>query len=89
MTEGEPSFKLWTLRKLEDINEVDEHQIDKCIHFLNNIIRKCRIQKRRLIEMVYHEKGRIVVTTQDVETGQIFIDPPPVVEAQPEEDPLA
>lgn len=94
MTEGDPSFKVWTIRKLEDINEVDEWQIDKCIHFLNHVIRKCRIQKRRLVEMVYHEKGRIIVTTQDVATGEIFIDPPPIKEASVEvveeiEDPLA
>lgn len=77
-------FKYWVIKELGDVSNVDEHQMDKCLHFLSHLIRKCRILKRRLIEFTYHEQGRIVVTMQDIETGEMIVEPKPV-----EDDPLS
>lgn len=84
LTIDSKGFKQWRIQTLADVSTVDEYQMDKCLHFLSHLIRKCRILKRRLIEFTYHEQGRIVVTMQDIETGDIIVEP-----KQPEDDPLS
>lgn len=89
-----PIFREWKIEKLADISTVDKDQMDKCLYFLSQVIRKCRILNRVLLSMTYHEQGRIRIEMQDMTTGEIFIEPKPdpVVETpatEDDEDPLA
>lgn len=79
-----PVFKVWKIERLEDIATVDEWQMDKLVHFLGWAIRKCRIQKRALVSLTYHEKGSIELVSREVATGEIFYDPQrPIEEIDP------
>lgn len=82
-------YKVWRIKELSDIAAVDEWQMDKCLHFLSHLIRKCRIMKRRLIEFTYYEQGRISYVMQDIETGEIIAEPKEVKAEIEEDDPLA
>jgi len=82
-------YKVWRIKELSDIAAVDEWQMDKCLHFLSHLIRKCRIMKRRLLEFTYHEQGRISYVMEDLETGEIISEPKEVAPVEIEEDPLA
>lgn len=82
-------YKVWRIKELSDIAAVDEWQMDKCLHFLSHLIRKCRIMKRRLIEFTYYEQGRISYVMQDIETGEIIAEPKEAKAEIEEDDPLA
>lgn len=84
MTEETPKFQSWEITKLEDVQHVPQHFIEKVLYFLNNAIRKCYAQKRALITMTFHEKGqRVSYTMKDLETDALIFEP------KIEEDPLA
>ena len=73
-----PVFKQWRIEKLEDIAAVDPVHIEKVVYFLSTAIRRCVLNNQKLVSMTYHEKGSIVIETEDkapVEKAPTTVDP--------------
>ena len=71
-----PRFQTWTITKLEDVQNVPQHFIEKVLHFLNHAVRKCYVQTPALVTMRFHEHGqRISYVMRDLETGAEIREP--------------
>lgn len=84
-------FKVWHLETLSDLGKVDDWQFDKCFFMLKRHLLKCRMLKRKLISMDYHEQGHVRTIVEDLVTGERYVEPrlSDVADIIEELDPLA
>lgn len=52
-----PVFKQWKIQKLEDLFSVDKDQSEKVFYFAQHMIRKARLENKKLIYFIFSEQG--------------------------------